>query len=129
MSSELPENENLPQPLIGDLKELFSTQRDTLAVPKEMDRAILRAAHASLQPRRRFIPLQRLGLAAAGILATAALLVLAVRPASRDEPGMGAGRGRIQHLSVQPNHDESPDDSDRPQNGLTSRPSHRRNFP
>ena len=95
MSSETNHlNEDLPQRLVTELRTFYEVP----AVPPALDAAILADARAGFARRRRFALARRVGIAALGTAAAAALAVLALRPAMTGvEPQPGTG---VQHLSV-----------------------------
>src|SRR5687767_4816135 len=97
MSSQSNHHDNddeLPQTLVSELRDLY----EPAAVPPGVDVAILADARAGFARRRRFALAKRVAVAAIGTAATAALAVVALRPALTDvKPQPGAG---VQHLSV-----------------------------
>ena len=99
--------DDIPEKLAGDLRGLFAHD---VAVPGDVERAILGSARRSLVGRRRIIAIERLtaGVAAAAA-AAAAVYFLAVRnpePISKGEPVVASlaadvdGNGRVDILDA-----------------------------
>jgi dockerin type I repeat protein len=87
-------DDDLPQTLVTELRRLYEVP----AVPSAVDTAILADARAGFARRRRFALARRVAVVAIGTAATAALAVVALRPALTDvQPQSGTG---VQHLSI-----------------------------
>ena len=107
MSSETQQYDDLPEALITELRRLDHQAHAGLKVPAAVDQAVLREARTRIAWRQRFQILRYIGAAAGGILATAALLVLAMRPMTLNQHNAGSGGTRPHFLSVQPENDHS----------------------
>ena len=91
-------DDDLPQMLVSDLRTLYGAAHRTAGVPSAVDAAILAEARSGFARRRRFALARRVAVVAMGTAATAALAVVALRPAltgMQHLPGPG-----VQHLSV-----------------------------
>jgi hypothetical protein len=105
MSLDPKQFEELPESLSGELRAMYGANR--VAVPHEVDAAVLAEARAGFARRRRFQLARRLAGTLAGAAAVAAVVFIALRPGTNQpQPAMQASH----QLGVVPT---TPEDVDR----------------